>query len=60
MAILYDGEQYLVEKYAVALSLGLQLLAPKPLTQKKTQRLSCRVSATTTRLSTAISTVTRN
>ncbi|MEH1832113.1 MAG: CHAT domain-containing protein [Nostoc sp.] len=35
MAILYDGEQYLVEKYAVALSLGLQLLAPKPLTQTK-------------------------
>ncbi|MEH2236705.1 MAG: CHAT domain-containing protein [Nostoc sp.] len=35
MAILYDGQQYLVEKYAVALSLGLQLLAPKPLTQTK-------------------------
>ncbi|ARV63042.1 hypothetical protein BZZ01_15130 [Nostocales cyanobacterium HT-58-2] len=35
MAILYDGEQYLIEKYAVALSLGLQLLAPKPLTQTK-------------------------
>ncbi|MEO1372994.1 MAG: CHAT domain-containing protein [Cyanobacteria bacterium J06635_10] len=31
MATLYDGEQYLVEKYAVALSLGLQLLTPKPL-----------------------------
>ncbi len=35
MAILYDGQQYLVEKYAVALSLGLQLLALKPLTQTK-------------------------
>ncbi|MEA5623746.1 CHAT domain-containing protein [Nostoc sp. UHCC 0251] len=35
MAILYDGQQYLVEKYAVALSLGLQLLPPKPLTQTK-------------------------
>ncbi|MGB3641642.1 MAG: CHAT domain-containing protein [Rivularia sp. (in: cyanobacteria)] len=34
MAILYDGEQYLVEKYAVALSLGLQLLTPKPLTEE--------------------------
>lgn len=33
MAILYDGQQYLVEKYAVALSLGLQLFAPKPLAQ---------------------------
>lgn len=31
MAALYDGEQYLVEKYAVALSLGLQLLDPRPL-----------------------------
>ncbi|MCC5661462.1 CHAT domain-containing protein [Nostoc sp. XA010] len=35
MAVLYDGQQYLVEKYAVALSLGLQLIAPKPLTQTK-------------------------
>ncbi|MEO1432731.1 MAG: CHAT domain-containing protein [Cyanobacteria bacterium J06632_19] len=34
MATLYDGEQYLVEKYAVSLSLGLQLLAPKPLAQQ--------------------------
>ncbi|MBW4604758.1 MAG: CHAT domain-containing protein [Calothrix sp. FI2-JRJ7] len=31
MAALYDGQKYLVEKYAVALSLGLQLIAPKPL-----------------------------
>ncbi len=31
MAALYDGEKYLVEKYAVALSLGLQLLDPRPL-----------------------------
>ncbi|WP_017654700.1 CHAT domain-containing protein [Fortiea contorta] len=29
MAALYDGEKYLVEKYAVALSLGLQLITPK-------------------------------
>jgi CHAT domain-containing protein len=34
MATLYDGKQYLVEKYAVALSLGLQLLVPKPLAQQ--------------------------
>ncbi len=34
MATLYDGQKYLVEKYAVALSLGLQLLAPKPLAQE--------------------------
>ncbi|MEA5581877.1 CHAT domain-containing protein [Nodularia harveyana UHCC-0300] len=31
LAALYDGEKYLVEKYAVALSLGLQLLSPKAL-----------------------------
>jgi CHAT domain-containing protein len=31
MAGLYDGKQYLVEKYAIALSLGLQLLRPKAL-----------------------------
>jgi CHAT domain-containing protein len=29
MAALYDGQQYLVEKYAVALTPGLQLLPPK-------------------------------
>ncbi|MGB3652155.1 MAG: CHAT domain-containing protein, partial [Rivularia sp. (in: cyanobacteria)] len=34
MATLYDGKQYLVEKYAVALSLGLQLLIPKPLAEQ--------------------------
>jgi CHAT domain-containing protein len=34
MAALYDGKQYLVEKYAVALSVGLQLLDPKPLVKQ--------------------------
>lgn len=34
LAALSDGKQYLVEKYAVALSLGLQLLTPKPLTNE--------------------------
>ena len=32
MAVLHDGQQYLVEKYALALTPGLQLLDPKPLT----------------------------
>ena len=32
MSVLHDGEQYLVEKYALALTPGLQLLNPKPLT----------------------------
>lgn len=34
MATLYDGEQYLIEKYSVALSLGLQLLTPQPLAKQ--------------------------
>lgn len=31
MAVLHDGSQYLVEKYAIALTPGLQLLNPQPL-----------------------------
>lgn len=31
MSILFDGKQYLVEKYAIALTPGLQLLNPRPL-----------------------------
>ena len=31
MPALYDGERYVVEKYGVALTPGLQLLAPRPL-----------------------------
>ena len=30
MAVLYDGQKYLIEKYAIALSPGLQLLNPRP------------------------------
>jgi CHAT domain-containing protein len=30
MAVLFDGQKYLVEKYAIALTPGLQLLDPKP------------------------------
>ncbi len=33
MAALYDGEQYLVEKYRISLTPGLQLLSPRPLQQ---------------------------
>ncbi|MBW4424231.1 MAG: CHAT domain-containing protein [Nostoc desertorum CM1-VF14] len=40
MAALYDGKQYLVEKYAVALSVGLQLLDPKPLVQQELRALT--------------------
>ncbi|MCW5316935.1 CHAT domain-containing protein [Nostoc sp. KVJ3] len=40
MAALYDGKQYLVEKYAVALSVGLQLLDPKPLVKQHLRALT--------------------
>ncbi|MGI0488598.1 CHAT domain-containing protein [Pantanalinema rosaneae CENA516] len=33
MAALYDGQHYLIEKYAIALSPGLQLMAARPLQQ---------------------------
>ena len=46
MAALYDGKQYLVEKYAVALSLGLQLLDPKPLPQGRLKALTAGLSVT--------------
>jgi CHAT domain-containing protein/tetratricopeptide (TPR) repeat protein len=36
MAALYDGQHYLIEKYAVALSVGLQLLPPRALAQNNT------------------------
>nr|MDZ8008959.1 CHAT domain-containing protein [Nostoc sp. DedSLP05]MDZ8102339.1 CHAT domain-containing protein [Nostoc sp. DedSLP01] len=31
MAVLYDGQQYLIEKYAIALTPGQNLIEPKPL-----------------------------
>ncbi|MFQ4144411.1 CHAT domain-containing protein [Chlorogloeopsis sp. ULAP02] len=40
MSVLYDGRQYLVEKYAVALSVGLQLLDPKPLQPQQLKALT--------------------
>lgn len=35
MPALYDGERYLVEKYGIALTPGLQLLAPRPIDDNK-------------------------
>lgn len=40
MAALYDGNQYLVEKYAVALSPGLQLFTPRSLAPTKLTALT--------------------
>lgn len=40
MSALYDGALYLVQKYAVAISPGLQLFTPKPLAQKTLNALA--------------------
>ena len=44
MSVLYDGNQYLVEKYSLALTPGLQLINPKPLGQVKLQALAAGIS----------------
>ncbi|MBD2077172.1 CHAT domain-containing protein [Phormidium sp. FACHB-592] len=44
MAVLYDGNQYLVEKYSLALAPGLQLVDPKPLKQLQLRALVAGVS----------------
>ncbi len=40
MAVLHDGEQYLIEKYSIALTPGLQLLAPKAIAPEELQALT--------------------
>jgi CHAT domain-containing protein len=40
MAALYDGQQYLVQKYSIALTPGLQLLAPKSLERRELKALT--------------------
>lgn len=40
MAALHDGKQYLVEKYSIALTPGLQLLSPRSLSQKRLTALT--------------------
>jgi CHAT domain-containing protein len=44
MAVLYDGEQYLVEKYSIALTPGLQLVDPRPLPQRQLKALTAGLS----------------
>ena len=48
MATLYDGQhrQYLIEKYSVALTPGLQLINPKPLKRKDLKALVAGVTET--------------
>ncbi|MGB7443299.1 MAG: CHAT domain-containing protein [Coleofasciculaceae cyanobacterium] len=40
MAALYDGQQYLVEKYSIAITPGLQLFDPKPLGKEQLNALT--------------------
>lgn len=44
MAILHDGQQFLVEKYSIAIAPGLQLIAPKPLSKVKLKVLTAALS----------------
>jgi len=45
MAVLYDGQKYLIEKYAVAVTPGLKILTGKPLKEVKTLALTGGISA---------------
>jgi CHAT domain-containing protein len=44
MGILYDGKQYLLEKYAIALTPGLQLVNPKPISKVGLRALTAGLS----------------
>ena len=39
VSLLHDGDKYLIERYAVAVTPGLQLLSPKPLARKQVNAL---------------------
>ncbi|MDZ8189162.1 MAG: CHAT domain-containing protein [Nostoc sp. ChiSLP02] len=44
MAVLYDGQQYLIQKYAIALTPGLQLLAPRSLSEQQIKALTAGIT----------------
>jgi len=44
LAALYDGEKYLIEKYSIALTPGLQLLPPQPLKKEQLRVLLAGIS----------------
>ncbi len=44
MAVLNDGNQYLIEQYSIALTPGLQLLKPQPLTEVRLTALAAGLS----------------
>ncbi|MEM7792898.1 MAG: CHAT domain-containing protein [Cyanobacteria bacterium P01_C01_bin.118] len=44
MATLYDGQQYLVQKYSLALAPGLKLVDPKPLVEQRLAAITAGLS----------------
>lgn len=44
MAALYDGKQYLIQQYGIALTPGLQLVNPKPLRNQKLRAIAAGLS----------------
>ncbi|MDV2998341.1 MAG: hypothetical protein N4J56_008046 [Chroococcidiopsis sp. SAG 2025] len=44
MAALYDGKQYLIEKYGIAIAPGLQLINPQPLQEEKLEAIAAGLS----------------
>lgn len=44
MAMLYDGQQYLVQKYSLALAPGLKLVDPKPLAEQRLAAITAGLS----------------
>jgi CHAT domain-containing protein len=44
MSALHDGHHYLIERYAVAVSPGLTLMEPKPMTRANAKLLACGLS----------------
>ncbi|MBW4683300.1 MAG: CHAT domain-containing protein [Microcoleus vaginatus WJT46-NPBG5] len=44
MGALHDGEQYLIEKYSIAVTPGLQLLPPQPLAREELEVLTAGIS----------------
>lgn len=44
MAALYDGEHYLIESYNIALTPGLQLVEPQPLSNQRLELLAAGIS----------------
>ncbi|MDJ0747602.1 MAG: CHAT domain-containing protein [Xenococcaceae cyanobacterium MO_167.B27] len=44
MSVLHDGQQYLIEKYALAVAPGLQLVTPRPIAQQQLKALTAGIT----------------